>query len=110
MSGKEIRTSELKTGLSLSENRGVLEVSSSSTPQKAWSICCSLKEKDEKRIKNRFQFPSSIKVRIPNDDDKACHSYVDEVCFYEVDFVSGLRFPVHLFIRELFFHLLLAPT
>ena len=108
MSGKKFRSSELEMGLSLFENRGVFEVSSSSTPHKAWSICCGLKEKDKKRIKNRFQFPSSVEVRIPDDDDKPCHSYADKVCFYEVDFVSGLRFTVHPFIRELFFHLLLA--
>lgn len=110
MFGEEIRWSELETGLSSSKNRGVLEVLPSSTPHKAWRICCSLKEMDEKRIKNRFQFPSSIKVKIPDDDNRACHSYANEVCFYEVDFVSGLRFPVHLFVREIFFHLFLAPA
>ena len=93
MSVEEVRTSKLETGLSSSKDRGAHKVSSLSTPCKAWSICCSLKEKDEKRIRNRFQFPSLVKVRIPNDDDRAFHSYANEVCFYEADFVNGLRFP-----------------
>ena len=45
-----------------------------------------------------------------SDEDRACHSYVDEVCFYEADFTSGLRLPVHPFVRELFVYLRLAPA
>ena len=111
MSGEgEVRSSELEIGLSSFEDHGILEVTSPSTPHKAWGICCSLREKDEKRIRDRFQFPSSIKIRIPNGDDRTCHSYADEVCFYEADFVSGLRFPIYPFIRKLFFLLRLAPA
>lgn len=110
MSVEKVRTSKFETGLSSSEDQGALKVSSPFTPHKAWSICCSLKEKDEKRIRNRFQFPSLFKVRIPDDDDRACHSYADEVCFYEADFINGLHFLVHPFFRELFFCLLLAPA
>ena len=106
----KVRSSELETGLSLSENRRALEVTSPLTPFKAWDICCTLKWKDEGRIRNRFQFPSSVKVKIPNDNDRACHSYTDKVCFYEANFVGGLRFPIHPFLRELFSHLLLAPV
>ena len=40
----------------------------------------------------------------------ACHSYADEVCFYEADFVSGLRFPIHPFVRELFSYLHFASA
>ena len=50
-------------------------------------------------IRDRFQLPSSVNIRIPNGDDKACHSYADEVYFYEANFVSELRFPIHPFIR-----------
>ena len=110
MFGEEVRSSELDTGLSLSEDQGVLKVSSPSTPYKAWGIHCALKEKEERRIRNRSQFPSLVKVRIPDDDDRACHSYVDEVCFYEVDFISCLCFPIHPFLGELFYHLLLTPA
>lgn len=104
----EVRSSELETGLSLSKDHRVLEVTSSSSPHKAWGICCSLRGKDEKRIRDWFQIPSSIKIRILDGDDRACHSYVNELCFYEADFVSGLRIPIHPFIRELFFLLQLS--
>ena len=65
---------------------------------------------DEKWIRDRFQFPDSVRIRIPSDEDRACHSYADEVCFYEADFTSGLRLPVHPFVRELFVYLRLAPA
>lgn len=99
----EVRSSELEMSLSSSEDHGVLKVMSPSTPHKAWGICCSLNEKDKKRIKDRFQFPFSLKIKIPDGDDRVCHSYADEVCFYKADFISGLHFPIHPFIRELFF-------
>ena len=99
MSSEEARSSELETSLSSSEDHGAFEVTSPSTPHKAWGICCSLKKKDKKMIRDRFQLPSSVNIRIPNGDDKACHSYADEVYFYEANFVSELRFPIHPFIR-----------
>lgn len=110
MSREEVRFSDLEMSLSSSEDRRALEVTSLSTPYKAWDICCALKKKDERRIRTRFQFPSSVKVRIPNDDDRSCHSYADKVCFYEANFIRGLQFPIHPFIRELLFFLQLAPA
>lgn len=80
--------------MSSSKDCGVLEVTSPSTPYKAWGICCSLKEKDEKRIRDKFKFPSSVKIRVLDGENRVCHSYANEVWFYEVDFVSGLRFPI----------------
>ena len=106
----EVRSSELETGLSSSEDRKALKVTSPSTPYKAWDVCYVLKRKDEGRIRSRFQFPSSVRVRIPNDDDKACRSYVDNVCFYEANFVSGLYFPIHPFLRKLFSRLSFDPA
>ena len=103
-------SSELKTGLFSSEDHGSFEVTSPSTPHKAWGIHCALKEKDEKRIRDRFQFPPSIRIRIPDSDDRVCHSYFDEMCFFEADFVGGLHFLIHPFVRELFFLLQLAPA
>ena len=99
MSG-EVRSSELETGLSSSNDRVVPEVTSPFTPYKAWNIPCALSRKDEKRIRDRFQFPDSVRIRIPSDKDRACHSYADEVYFYEADFISGFRLPVHPFIRR----------
>ena len=104
----EVRSSDLEMGLCSSDDHVIFEATSSSTPYKAWIISCSLMGKDEKRIKDRFQFPDLVKIRIPNDEESACHSYAHEVCFYEADFNSGLRFPVHPFVRELFSYLHLA--
>ena len=104
----EVRSSDLETRLSSSNDRVILEATSPSTPYKAWTIPCSFTRKDEKRIKDRFQFPNSIKIWILSDEERACHSYVDEVCFYEADFTSGLHFTVHPFVRELLSYLNLA--
>jgi len=105
---EEVRSSELETSLSTSEDHRAIKATCPSTPHKAWGIRYALKEKDKKRKRDRFQFSSF--VRIPDSDNRACHSYVDEVCFYEADFVSGLRFPSHPFVRELFFLFKLAPA
>ena len=104
----EVRSSDLEMGLSSSDDRVILEATSISTPYKAWNISCSLTGKDEQRIRDRFQFPDLVKIRIPSDKERACHLYADEVCFYEVSFTSGLRFLVHSFVRELFSYLYLA--
>ena len=106
----KVRSSELETGLSSSKDRRAFKVTSLSTFYKAWDVRCVLRGKDKGRIKSRFQFPSSVRVRIPSGDDRACCSYDDEVCFYKANFVSDLRFPIHPFLRELFSHLSLAPT
>ena len=109
MSG-EIRSTELETGLSSFDDRVIPEVTSPSTPYKAWNILCTLLEKDEKWIRDRFQFLDSVEIRIPSDEDRACHSYADEVYFYEADFTSGLCFLAYPFVRELFSYLHLAPA
>ena len=106
----EVRSSELEMGLCLSDDHVISEVTYPSTPYKAWNISCSLKGKDEKWIKDRFQFPDLVRIRILSDKDRACHFYVDQVFFYEADFTSGLRFPAYPFVREHFsyLHLVLA--
>ena len=109
MSG-EVRFSELETGLSLSDDRVIPKFTSPSTPYKAWNIPCALLGKDEKQIRDRFQFLDSIRIRIPSDEDRAYYSYVEEVCFYEADFTSDIRLPIHPFVRELFVYLHLAPA
>ena len=98
----EVRSSDLETRLSSFDDRVISEATSVFSPHKAWTILCSLIGKDEQRIKDRFQFLDSVKIRIPSDEERACHSYADKVCFYEADFDSGHRFSVHPFIRELF--------
>ena len=73
-------------------------------------MLCTLEGKDESRIRKRFQIPPSIIIRTPSASDRACSYFPDEVCFYKANFVSGLRFPIHPFIRDLFLRLKLAPT
>ena len=53
------------------------------------------------RFKDRFQFPERVRVCLLNEEDRACHFFPREVCFYEAAFVCRLRFPVHLFLMEL---------
>ena len=65
MFGKgEVRSSELVIGLSSSKDHGALEVTSLSSPHKAWGICYALKEKDKKRVRDKFQFLSFVRIRI----------------------------------------------
>ena len=104
----EVRSSDLETRLSSSDDHVISETTSPSTPYKAGTFSCSLAGKDEKQIRDRFQFPDSIKIRIPNDEDRAYHSYAHKVCFYKANFTSGLRFPVRPFVREIFSYLHLA--
>nr|POF00376.1 hypothetical protein CFP56_71719 [Quercus suber] len=74
----EVRSSDLKTGLSSSDYRVISEATFVSTPYKAWTISCSLMGKDEQQIRDRFQFPDFVKIRIPSNEERACHSYADE--------------------------------
>ena len=104
----EVRSSDLEMGLSSFDDCVVLKATFISTPYKAWNISCSLTGKDKQRIGDRFQFLDSMKIMILSDKDRVCHSYADEVCFYEADFVSGLCFPIHPFVWELFSNLHLA--
>ena len=97
-------------GLSSFDNCNIPEVTSPSTPCKAWNIQSTLSEKDEKRIRDRFQFLDSVRIRISSDEDRACHLYADEVYFYEENFASGIHLPVHPFVRELFVYRHLAPA
>ena len=101
----EVKSSELETGLSSSDDHVISKVTSLYTLYKAWNISCSLTGKDEKRIRDRFQFPSLVRIRIPSDKNRVCHSYADEVYFYEADFTSGLRFLAQPFVMELFSYL-----
>ena len=61
------------------------------------------------RFKDRFQFPERVHVRRPTNEDKACHFFPGEICFYEAVFTYGLRLPVHPFIMELLGFSSIAP-
>ena len=50
----EVRSSDLETGLSSSDDCMISKATSVSTPYKAWTISCSLKGKVEQWIRDRF--------------------------------------------------------
>ena len=109
----EVRSSELKTGLSSSG--GLMEGDTIvSTPQKvrafhALKEVCGLDVDTVVRFKDRFQFSERVHVHRPNGEDRACHFFPGEVCFYEAAFTYGLRLPIHPFIMEILYHFGIAP-
>ena len=62
---------------------------------------CGLEANTVGRLNDRFQFPERVRICRPNNEDRACHFFPGEVCFYKVAFTCGLRFPVHPFMMEL---------
>ena len=101
----KVRSSELETGLSSSAG---LEVGDTtiSIPQVVRAFyaieeVCRLDAETMSRFKDRFQFPERVRIRRPTNEDKACHFFPGEVCFYKAAFTCGLRFPVHPYIMEL---------
>ena len=101
----EVQFSKLKTGLSFNDGP-VKEDTAVSSPQEvrvfhALEEVCGLDVITLGRFKDRFQFPKRVRVRLPNEEDRACHFFPGEVYFYEAAFVCGLRFPIHPFLMEL---------
>ena len=70
---------------------------------------CGLDADTVGRFKDRFQFPERVCVRRPTNEDRVCHFFPSEVCFYEAAFTCGLRLPVHPFIMELLGFFGIAP-
>ena len=109
----EVRSSELNTGL-LSSGESAEGNTAVSTPQEVQTFyaleeACGLDANTIARFKDRFQFPEIVRVRWPSDEDRTCHFFLGEICFYEAAFSCGLRFPVHPFIMELLGHFGIAP-
>ncbi len=116
----QVRSDELPEGLSDREDGGnsldeTPSVSSSSrgnvskqfwVAQTYFSI---MNNEGLQRIKDRYQIPDDVVLRIPDPDERACSSKYDDVAFYEADFKVGLRFPLQSFIRELLDRLHLSP-
>ena len=109
----EVRSSELETGLSSSggPEEGDTTVSIPRMVKAFYALeeVCGLDTDIVSRFKNRFQFPERVCVCRPNEEDRACHFFLGEVCFYEAAFTYGLRLPVHPFIIELLGHFGIAP-
>ena len=101
----EVRSSELETGLSSSSGaEGGDTVVSAPRVVRAFHAleeACGLDKETVSRFKDRFQFPERVCVRQPTNEDKACHFFPCEVCFYKAAFTCGLRLPIHPFIMEL---------
>ena len=109
----EVKSSELDTRLS-SSGEPVEGDTAVSTPRKvrafyALEEACGLDAETVARFKDRFQFPARVRVRQPSEEDRVCHFFPREICFYEAAFSYGLRFPVHPFIMELLDHFGIAP-
>nr|XP_023918289.1 alpha-N-acetylglucosaminidase-like [Quercus suber] len=104
----EVRSSDLETGLLYSGNpvEGDTAVSSPRVVRAFHALeeVCGLDAETTSRFKDRFQFPERVRVRRPSDEDRACHFFPGEVCFYKAAFTCGLRFPVHPFLMELLNH------
>ena len=70
---------------------------------------CGLDANTVARFKDRFQFPERVRVRRPGSEDRACHFFPGEVCFYEAAFTCGLRLPIHSLVMELLGYFGIAP-
>ena len=109
----EVRSSELEIGLSFSggPKGGDTAVSAPRVVRAFHALeeVCGLDADTVGRFEDRFQFPERVCIRRPNNEDRACHFFPSEVCFYEVAFTCGLRLPVHLFIMEILGYFGIAP-
>ena len=102
---EKVWSSELETGLSSSvgPEGGDTAVSVPRVVRAFHALeeVCGLDEETVSRFKDRFQFPDRVRVCRPTSEDRACHFFHGEVCFYEAAFTCRLRLPVHPFIMEL---------
>ena len=108
-----MRSSELETGLSSSD--GLMEADttvSAPRPVRAFYAleeACGLDADTVARFKDRFQFSERARVRRPSSEDRACHFFPGEVCFYEAAFTCELRLPVHPLVMEFLCYFGIAP-
>ena len=109
----EVRSSELDTGLSSSDGpvEGDTAVSIPRQVRAFYALNeeCGLDADTVARFKDRFQFPARVHVCRPGPEDRACHFFPGEVCFYKAAFTSRLRLPVHPLVMELLGHFGIAP-
>ena len=109
----EVRSSELETGLSSTgDPEGGDTAVSAPQVVKAYHALeevCGLDDETVGRFKDRFQFPERVRVCRPTNEDRVCHFFPGEICFYEAAFTCGLRLPIHPFIMELLGFFGIAP-
>ena len=86
----EVRSSELETELSSSdqpmEGDTAISVPCKVRAFHALEEVCRLDANTLSRFKGRFQFPDKVRVCLPREEERACHFFLREVCFYEVAF------------------------
>ena len=109
----KVRSSELETRLL---SNGGLEVGDTAVfvpwvvrAFHALEELCGLDADTVDRFKDRFQFPERVHIHWPTNEDRACHFFPGEVCFYEAVFTCGLRLSVHPFIMEFLGFFGIAP-
>ena len=111
----KVRSSELEMGLSSNgspmEAGGDTAVSAPHVVRAFYALdeVCGLDAKTLSRFKDRFQFPDRVRVCLPSEEERACHFFLEEVCFYKATFLCGLRLPVHPFVMELLSHFGISP-
>ena len=89
-----VRSSELETGLSSSGDPegGDTAVSAPRVVRAFHALeeVCGLDDETVGRFKDRFQFPERVRVRQPTNEDRACHFFPGEICFYRQLLPAGL--------------------
>ena len=109
----EVRSSKLETRLSSSGDPegGDTAVSAPQVVRTFHALkeVYGLDDETVGRFKDRFQFPERVRVCRPTNEDRACHFFPSEICFYEAAFTCRLRLFVHPFIMELLGFFGIAP-
>ena len=81
----KVRSSELEIGLS--SNDGPVEAGGDTAVSAPWEVrafnaldeVCGLDTDTLSRFKDRFQFPDRVRVRLPGEEEWACHFFLREV-------------------------------
>ncbi|KAF7134714.1 hypothetical protein RHSIM_Rhsim08G0029200 [Rhododendron simsii] len=79
------------------------------SPFRAEQIPSVLVEEDLDLLREAYQIPPTVRLRIPSPNDRACMSFDGEVCLYESAFHAGLRLPFPPVVRALLARLCLSP-
>ena len=102
----------IDTAISVPSSAPSSILSSTSTKPRSFHALkekCALKADVFNKFRDKFQFPDETRAHLLRKGEKAYAFAQGEVCFYEVAFLCGIRFPVHPFIMELLNHLNITP-
>lgn len=76
----------------------------------AFKIKSSFSFVDIPLLKHKYQIHDTVKIRAPGPEERTYYYHNGEVCFYEIAFEHGLRFPMEDHICELLVTMDLAPA